>query len=257
VHLEIPGGGGKSFLHKKILCIQNIACETLGTLEGLLRSEGYGISNTQANKDPIPKSAKEFSAIIILGGPMSVYDGIKYLNEEQGLIRDAIQRKIPTLGICLGSQLIAGAIGGTVHKGIKKEIGWHRVSLTEKGLNSLFKGLDEAQFKVFQWHGDTYTLPPKTEILAYSDLYPQAFRFGTVYGLQFHLEVTAEMISSWIEEYKKEISDERLSIERILPRDDDEIQDLERKCELVWSNFSRIISRSNEIRDELPGSFRS
>ena len=65
------------------------------------------------------------------------------------------------------------------------------------------------------------------------------------------------MISSWIEEYKKEISDERLSIERILPRNDDEIQDLERKCELVWSNFSRIISRSNEIRDELPGSFRS
>jgi hypothetical protein len=65
------------------------------------------------------------------------------------------------------------------------------------------------------------------------------------------------MISSWIEEYKKEISDERLSIERILPRNDDEIQDLERKCELVWANFSRIISRSNEIRDELPGSFQS
>jgi hypothetical protein len=64
------------------------------------------------------------------------------------------------------------------------------------------------------------------------------------------------MISSWIEEYKKEISDERLSIERILPRNDDEIQDLERKCELVWVNFSRIISRSKEIRDELPGSFR-
>jgi hypothetical protein len=65
------------------------------------------------------------------------------------------------------------------------------------------------------------------------------------------------MISSWIEEYKKEISDERLSIERILPRNDDEIQNLERKCELVWVNFSRIISKSNEIRDDLPGSFRS
>jgi GMP synthase (glutamine-hydrolysing) len=244
-------------LHKKILCIQNIACETLGTLEGLLRSEGYGISKIQASKDPIPRSAKELSAIIILGGPMSVYDGIKYLNEEQILIRDAIQRKIPTLGICLGSQLIAGAIGGTVYKGVKKEIGWYRVSLTEKGLNSLFKGFNKTHFRVFQWHGDTYTLPPKTEILAYSNLYPQAFRFGAAYGLQFHLEVTAEMIRSWIEEYNKEISDERLIIEKILPTSNNEIQDLERKCHRVWSNFSRIISESSEIRDKLSGSFPS
>jgi GMP synthase (glutamine-hydrolysing) len=230
-------------LHKKILCIQNIPCETLGTLEGLLRSEGYSISKIQANKDPIPKTANEFSAIIILGGPMSVYDGIIYLKEEQGLILNAIQRKIPTLGICLGSQLIAEAIGGTVHKGIKKEIGWHSVSPTKKGLGSLFKGLNETQFMVFQWHGDTYTLPPKTEILAYSDLYPQAFRFGTAYGLQFHLEVTTDMIRSWLKEYKKEITGERLKIEEILPRNDDDIQKLVSRCELVWSNFSRIIPR--------------
>jgi GMP synthase (glutamine-hydrolysing) len=228
-------------LNKKILCIQNIACETLGTLEGLLRSEGYGISKIQASKDPIPKSAKTFSALIILGGPMSVYDGIKYLNEEQGLIRDAIQRKIPTLGICLGSQLIAAAIGGRVHKGIKKEIGWHRVSLTEKGLNSLFKGLNKNQFGVFQWHGDTYTLPPKAEILAYSKFYSQAFRFGTAYGLQFHLEVTTDMIRSWLKEYNKEITEERLRTEKILPRNEDDIQKLVSRCELVWSNFSRII----------------
>jgi GMP synthase (glutamine-hydrolysing) len=230
-------------LHKKILCIQNIACETLGTFEDLMRSEGYGVSKIQASKDTIPKSAKEFSAIIILGGPMSVYDGIKYLNEEKGLIRDAIQRKIPTLGICLGSQLIADAIGGSVHKGIKKEIGWHKVTLTEKGLNSLFKGLNKTHFKVFQWHGDTYTLPPKTEILAYSNLYPQAFRFGTAYGLQFHLEVTTDMIRSWLKEYNKEITEERLRTEEILPRNEDDIQKLVSRCELVWYNFSRIISR--------------
>jgi GMP synthase (glutamine-hydrolysing) len=229
-------------LHKKILCIQNIACETLGTLEDLMRSEGYDISKIQARKDPIPKSAKEFLAIIILGGPMSVYDGIKYLNEEKGLIRDAIQRKIPTLGICLGSQLIAEAIGGSVHKGIKKEIGWHKVTLTEKGLNSLFKGLNKTHFKVFQWHGDTYTLPPKTEILAYSNLYPQAFRFGTAYGLQFHLEVTTDMIRSWLREYEKEITEGRLRAEEILPRNDDDIQKLVSRCKLVWYNFSRIIS---------------
>jgi GMP synthase (glutamine-hydrolysing) len=230
-------------LRKRILSIQNITCETLGTLEGLLRSEEYSISKIHASKDPIPKSANEFSAIIILGGPMSVYDGIKYLDEEQGLIRDAIQRKIPTLGICLGSQLIASAIGGTVHKGLKKEIGWYNVSPTKKGLSSLFKGLNRIHFRVFQWHGDTYTLPPKTEILAYSNLYPQAFRFGTAYGLQFHLEVTTDMIRSWLKEYNKEITEERLRTEEILPRSEDDIQKLVSRCELVWSNFSRIISR--------------
>ena len=75
------------------------------TLEGILLSEGYCLSKIQASKDPIPESANEFSAIIILGGPMSVYEGIKYLDEEQAIIQDAVQNKIPTLGICLGSQL--------------------------------------------------------------------------------------------------------------------------------------------------------
>ena len=230
---------------KKILSIQNITCETLGTLEGLLRSEEYSISKIHASKDPIPKSANEFSAIIILGGPMSVYDGIKYLDEEQGLIRDAIQREIPTLGICLGSQLIASAIGGTVHKGLKKEIGWYSVSPTKKGLSSLFKGLNKTHFRVFQWHGDTYALPPKTEILAYSNLYPQAFRFGTAYGLQFHLEVTTDMIRSWLKEYNKEITEEKLRTVEILPRNDNDMRKLASRCEIVWSNFSRIISRES------------
>src|SRR5215207_5430809 len=106
----------------KILSIQNIACETLGSLEDLLFSDGYDLCNVQAPRNPIPKSADEFSAIIILGGPISVYEGITYLNEEHALIRDAFQKNVPTLGICLGSQLIAGAQGGTAYREAKKVI---------------------------------------------------------------------------------------------------------------------------------------
>ena len=157
-------------MRRKILSIQNIACETLGALEEPLRSEGYELYEIQAHSDPIPKCADEFSAIIILGGPMSVYEGIEYLKEEQALIWDANQKQVPTLGICLGSQLIAGALGGTVHRGIKKEIGWHDIHITSEGLNGLFKGFGQKDLRVFQWHGDTYTLPPNTKILAYSDL---------------------------------------------------------------------------------------
>jgi GMP synthase (glutamine-hydrolysing) len=228
----------------KILSIQNIACETLGTLEDLLLSDGYDLYNVQAPKNPIPKSADEFSAIIILGGPMSVYEGITYLNEEQVLIRDAFQKNVPILGICLGSQLIAGALGGTVYRGAKKEIGWYDVYITDKGLDSLFKGFDQRKLRVFQWHGDSYWLPPQAEILAYSDHYPQAFRIGSTYGLQFHLEVTTNMIETWREEYKEETRKEEVGLEKIILEDNDETDDLIRKCSLVWSNFSDIILRN-------------
>lgn len=229
---------------KKILSIQNISCETLGTFEDLLVSEGYVLNKVLAPKEPIPQSAIEFSAIILLGGPMSVYEGIPYLNKEQSLIRDALRRNIPILGVCLGSQLIAGALGGTVYKGAKKEIGWYEVKITDKGLDNLFKGLEKKELRVFQWHGDTFTLPQDAVVLAHSDLYPQAFRIGSAYGLQFHLEVTTDMIKVWTEEYRNEIRREGIELERIIARNRNEIQELNKKCNLVWSNFSDIIRRN-------------
>jgi GMP synthase (glutamine-hydrolysing) len=229
---------------EKILSIQNISCETLGTFEDLLVSEGYVLYKVMAPTEPIPQSAIEFSAIILLGGPMSVYEGIPYLNKEQSLIRDAFRRNIPILGVCLGSQLIAGALGGTVYKGSKKEIGWYDVKITDKGLDNLFKGLEKRELRVFQWHGDTYTLPPDAVVLAYSDLYPQAFRIGSAYGLQFHLEVTTEMIKVWTEEYRNEIRREGIESKKIVPRHRNEIQELYKNCNLVWSNFSDIIRRN-------------
>jgi GMP synthase (glutamine-hydrolysing) len=228
----------------KILSIQNISCETLGTLEDLLISKGYVLNKVLAPTEPIPHSAIEFSAIILLGGPMSVYEGIPFLNKEQSLIRDAFRRNIPILGVCLGSQLIAGALGGTVYKGAKKEIGWYDVKLTDKGLDNLFKGLKKSELRVFQWHGDTYTLPQDAVVLAYSDLYPQAFRIGSAYGLQFHLEVTIQMIKAWTEEYANEIRKEGIESEKIIARTSNEIEELNKKSSLVWSNFSDIIQRN-------------
>jgi GMP synthase (glutamine-hydrolysing) len=229
---------------RKILSIQNISCETLGTLEDFLESDGYVLDKVLAPEDPIPQSAIEFSAIILLGGPMSVYEGIPYLTKEQFLIRDAYRRNIPVLGVCLGSQLIAGALGGTVFRGAKKEIGWYDVKVTDKGLDNLFKGLEKKELGVFQWHGDTYTLPQNAVVLAYSDLYPQAFKIGSAYGLQFHLEVTTDMIKVWTEEYREEIKREGIELEKIIARNSDEIEELNKKCSLVWSNFSDIIQRN-------------
>jgi GMP synthase (glutamine-hydrolysing) len=229
---------------RKILSIQNISCETLGTLEDFLESDGYVLDKVLAPEDPIPQSAIEFSAIILLGGPRSVYEGIPYLTKEQFLIRDAYRKNIPVLGVCLGSQLIAGALGGTVFRGAKKEIGWYDVKVTDKGLDNLFKGLEKKELGVFQWHGDTYTLPQNAVVLAYSDLYPQAFKIGSAYGLQFHLEVTTDMIKVWTEEYREEIKREGIELEKIIARNSVQIEELNKKCGLVWSNFSEIIKRN-------------
>jgi GMP synthase (glutamine-hydrolysing) len=224
----------------KILSIQNINFETLGTLRELIRSDGYEIENMEAQKEAVPTNAKRYAAIIILGGPMAVYDNVEYLKKEQELIRHALLQKIPVLGICLGSQLIAQAIGGNVYKGGKKEIGWSNVILNSAGSKDLFKGINTKSIKVFQWHGDTYDLPPKATIMASSKLYPQAFRFGSAIGIQFHMEVNGEMIQSWAEEYSQELKRERIELTDLLNHKDHEKQLLQ-SCKVVYSNFSKMI----------------
>jgi len=222
-----------------VLSIQNVACETLGILKDMLESDGFKISNIHAWSDTIPNDPSRYSAIIILGGPMSVHDGYNWLVKEQALIRGAIKEDIPVLGICLGSQLVAQALGGRVYKGSKKEIGWFNdVSLTEAGLRDIFAGLTAKKIKVFQWHGDTYSLPKGAELLASSELYPQAFRIGSAVGLQFHLEVTKDLIKEWTRQYSDEMVSERIKPEDI-KLDDKQLDELAATCRTVYSNFIR------------------
>jgi GMP synthase-like glutamine amidotransferase len=227
-------------LLRKILSVQNIACETLGTLEQMFRSDGFEIENINAQSEPVPTSSKDYDTIIILGGPMAVYDNLPYLQREQELIRDAIKSGTPVLGVCLGSQLIAQAAGGRVYKGTQKEIGWHSVYVTPASSNDIFRGVTDKTIRVFQWHGDTYDLPSNAKILAYSDLYPQAFRIGSAVGIQFHLEVDNHLIKSWMKEYSVEVSAEKINPASILPGHGD-IEQLAARCGLVYSNFTKVL----------------
>jgi GMP synthase-like glutamine amidotransferase len=146
--------------------------------------------------------------IVILGGPMNVYEEDQYpfLKEEDLFIKEAIQRGKVVLGICLGAQLIAKALGARVFKAPVKEIGWYDVSLTGIGSNDpIFSKLPNT-FPVFQWHEDTFEIPHAGKLIATSPSVPnQAFRYGeNTYGLQFHLEVTQEMILEWMKTYEEE-----------------------------------------------------
>jgi len=226
-------------LHK-ILSIQNIACETLGTLEQMFGQDGFEIEKINAQTGTIPASSKGYGAIVILGGPMAVYDNLPYLQREQELIRDAIKNDVPVLGVCLGSQLIAQAAGGRVYKGKKKEIGWNSVYVTPASSNDIFRGVTDKTIRVFQWHGDTYDLPSNAKMLAYTDLYPQAFRIGSAVGIQFHLEVDRNLIESWMKEYSAEVNAEKIKPESILPGPGD-VEQLAARCRLVYNNFTKIL----------------
>lgn len=234
-------------LKDSILVVQNIQCEHLGRFKKLFESDKYDISVIDArNIKNIFPNISDYSGIIILGGPMSVYDNYEYLEEEQNLINKAVDMNIPTLGICLGSQLIAQALGGNVHAGKTKEIGWYDVEITNDGKREIFSGLSTNNVKIFQWHGDTYDLPNGSIILAKSRDYVQAFRIKNAIGIQFHIEVDVNMIKDWINQYSKEIEDSKIPVDSIMPKNLSQIEELSSLCKLVYVNFRDMIEKSKK-----------
>ncbi len=147
----------------------------------------------------LPDDPANHDALIFLGGPMSANDRLPFLRQEERMIRDAMARRQPVLGICLGSQLIARALGAEVRRNPASEIGWFPLRLSEAAsIDPLLSAL-HANETVFHWHSDTWDLPPGATLLASSERCAhQAFRVGDrVYGFQFHPEVTPAMIADW------------------------------------------------------------
>ncbi len=183
---------------EKILAIQNAPGEHLGYFEHVL--EDLGLIYEYAYPPRFP-ALRGFSRLIVLGGPMGVYEAGRYpfIQDETLYIRRAFSLGIPVLGICLGAQLMASSLGAEVFPGGKKELGWHSLRLTEEGEKDAVLGVLPREFNAFHWHGDTFTLPENTLHLASSRMYEnQCFRYDTSYALQFHLEVTEEMIREWV-----------------------------------------------------------
>lgn len=190
---------------KPVIVFQQVPHESLGTLATVLADAGLSVRTIELFRQ-IPDDLQLDSAagLIVLGGPMNVdqSDRYPYLKSELGWIRQALENDLPTLGICLGSQLLAKALGASVYPNEVKEIGWYEIELTSEAAGDhLFAGCEPCQ-TVFQWHGDTFDLPAGAIHLARSErCHAQAFRHGSnAYGLQFHIEVTAEMIDQWLDE---------------------------------------------------------
>jgi len=187
---------------KRALAIRHVAFEDLGTLVGLLHQRGYDAVYQEAGvADLASITLSTDDLLVVLGGPIGAYEEDRYpfLRDELHLIEQALRADIPILGLCLGAQLLARALGARVYAGEEKEIGIAPIELTSEGRASCVRHL-APDFRVLHWHGDTFDLPAGATSLASTSLTPhQAFSAGPkILGLQFHIEAEAEQAERWL-----------------------------------------------------------
>ena len=223
-----------------ILVLQNARYEGLAGLGKLLEEDGFNTKIVFAKQEKIPDL--DSSAVIILGASESANDDLPYLKKEMGLVRQAVQKEIPVLGICLGSQLIAKAFGAKVYQGTKKEIGiYHDIEFDNISKSSLFSGI-KSPAVVFHWHGDTFDLPQDAIRLAHSkDYRDQAFQLGTAVGVQFHLEVDEKTIRLWLDKSKDELSKvPYINPQEIIRKIPENIQHIQNNMKTFYRNFKAV-----------------
>lgn len=194
---------------KPVIVFRNVAHEGPGYLGDFLTSKNipWHIINTH-DIEALPPSILGYSGVVIMGGPMSVNDDLPWIAPLLSLIREAKDADIPLLGHCLGGQLISKALGGTVGANPVKEIGWGEVTVSQNDSAKHWFGEIES-FNSFHWHGETFSLPQgATHLLASGYCQNQAYVIGKHLAFQSHIEVTAEMVTSWCELGADELAQE-------------------------------------------------
>jgi GMP synthase-like glutamine amidotransferase len=241
---------------EEVLVFQHDPFEDLGFFAEVLEKQGADYRVVRLFHSEMPAEEWEHvRALIILGGPMNVDEEshFPFLRWEKRIIRAAIDEAVPILGICLGAQLIAATLGTPVFHGPVKEIGWSPISITAHGQVDSLLGYLPENATVFQWHSDGFDLPTGAIRLASSAHYStQAFRVGkTVYGLQFHLEVTPRMIERWIDERSKDLALAPYVLpDKILADTHSYGPTLKYYAERFLSEFIRRVSRSRQRKGE-------
>jgi GMP synthase (glutamine-hydrolysing) len=200
---------------KRVIAIRHIAFEDLGSFEAVLRArdyEPYYVEASTADLPALPVTAPE--PLFILGGPIGAYEEALYpfLNAELAFIEKRLAAKAPIVGICLGAQLMARALGARVYPAKAKELGWTPISLTEAGKHSVLRPLGNGP--VLHWHGDTFDLPNGATRLASTDICEnQAYSYGTnALALQFHIEAEPLGLERWYVGHTMELGIANISI---------------------------------------------
>ena len=199
----------------RAVCLQHVPFEGPGAFSEALAERGVSLDHTLVPREGLPKDAGDL--LIVMGGPMSVNDSDPWITEETEFIRSALLAGKPVIGVCLGNQLMAKALGAMVRPGAALEIGMTQVCLTSEGKRDPVFGAGPDTFQVFEWHGEIFDLPKDCVALAESEIAPlQAFRYGNrAYGLLFHLEMEEGGIDSLCRECAQDLIKARLTAQQV------------------------------------------
>jgi len=191
--------------------------------------------------EAVPGNPREFSGLVFMGGPMSVNDDLPWIAPVLDLIRAGARADVPVLGHCLGGQLMAKALGGEVTRNPVKEIGWGRVSVVDGAVAREWFG-DLRSFDSFHWHGETFSIPPgATRVLSSPYCENQAFVLGKHLGMQCHVEMTPELITSWCESGAREIARNLRKSPAVQP-----VEEIERDLDARLERLHRVADRIYE-----------
>jgi GMP synthase (glutamine-hydrolysing) len=228
----------------KIWVIQHHAVENLGNIAEALEGAALAWQYVRVfDGQPVPTDMKGAGGLILMGGPQSVYEenGFPTFRDEIRLIESALKDDRPVLGVCLGSQILAAALGAKVYKGARREIGWHGVRLTPDAKDDrLLQGVPE-QFTAFHWHGDIFDLPRDAVALVSSDISPvQAFRYrDKAYGFLCHLEVSETSVHAMVREFTD--ATKHASLRSTILDNIENVEPLEKIADTVFGRWARPI----------------
>ncbi len=198
----------------------------------------------------VPRDPRLFSGLVFMGGPMSVNDELPWIAPALELIREAVRKDVPVLGHCLGGQLMSRALGGAVRVSDCKEIGWGEVRVADNGVAREWFG-DLQAFEAFQWHGETFSIPPgATRVLENKHCANQAFAFGKHFGMQCHVEMTPELVRSWLNGGAEEMraagaSPAVQTADEIRRELEQRLEALHAVADRIYDKWSESLSRGN------------
>jgi GMP synthase (glutamine-hydrolysing) len=241
---------------RSAVALRHVAFEDLGLLAPVMEREGWDVSFCEAAVDDLHHdSVRNANLLVVLGGPIGAYetDAYPFLKSEIALIEYRLSRDMPTLGICLGSQLMAKALGSRVFAGPVKEIGWGNIALTSEGVASCLNPLRAADAAVLHWHGDSFDLPAGARRLASNEHYEnQAFAYGrNALALQFHLEADPRQLEEWYVGHTVELAAAEVAVTDLRAATSKFANGLAHQADAVFSRWLYEISQSGDPVESL------